>query len=83
MPSFDQDICSRQGAEQSARQEGSDFELALTLTALLRLDELQGSTASVEQLQERDEILKRLDVVRIPELEAAGPEERTTWVAPA
>jgi tetratricopeptide (TPR) repeat protein len=72
-----------QGAEQSARQEGSDFELALTLNALLRLEELKGSTAQVEQLRERDEILKRLDVVRIPELEAVGPEERTTWVAPA
>jgi class 3 adenylate cyclase/tetratricopeptide (TPR) repeat protein len=58
-------------AEESARDQGADFELALTLTALQRLDEAEGTTEPPDRLEERDQILEHLGIVRIPELDPA------------
>ncbi|GMQ85150.1 MAG: adenylate/guanylate cyclase domain-containing protein [Acidimicrobiia bacterium] len=70
-------------AERGARDDGLDFEVALTLTALERLDELEGTSEPPDRLRERDQILEHLGVVRLPELDAVETEERATWVAPS
>jgi len=70
-------------AERGARDDGLDFEVALTLTALQRLDELEGTSEPPDRLRERDQILEHLGVVRIPELDAIQTEEGATWVAPS
>jgi class 3 adenylate cyclase/tetratricopeptide (TPR) repeat protein len=70
-------------AEELARGDGLDFEVALTLTALQKLEELEGTSEPPDRLRERDEILEHLGVVRIPELEAMKTEAGATWVAPA
>ncbi len=72
-----------EAAEQGAREDGLDFEVALTLTALQRLDGLEGTSELPDRLRERDQILERLGVVRIPEFEAVATEEGATWVAPS
>jgi class 3 adenylate cyclase/tetratricopeptide (TPR) repeat protein len=68
-------------AEAAAREEGSDYELALILTAQDRLDALGGSSKRSELTEERDQLLEHLGVVRIPELEALGTPGRATWLA--
>jgi tetratricopeptide (TPR) repeat protein len=61
----------------SARAQDADFEVAMTLDAFVRLD-LPGHgepDAGVEA--ERDEILRRLGVVQVPEFPPATPRART------
>jgi class 3 adenylate cyclase/tetratricopeptide (TPR) repeat protein len=58
-------------ALDAARAGGEDYEVALALDALSALECLDG-----EQTAERDAILTRLGVVRLPPL--AGPERRDT-----
>jgi tetratricopeptide (TPR) repeat protein len=68
-------------AEAAAREQGSDYELAMILTTQDRLDGLEETASRPEVTDERDRILEHLGVVRIPELEALQTPGRATWVA--
>jgi len=53
---------------EMARARGQDVDVALTLFALGRLSEVDGSTMSVDAIAERDTILERLGVEAVPEV---------------
>lgn len=60
----------------SARAQDADFETAVTLDALVRLDVLEHGASDPVIATERDEILERLGVVQIPEFPTAPQRER-------
>lgn len=60
----------------SARSQNADFEAAVTLDALVRLDAAERRPPEPAIAAERDEILDRLGVVHVPEFPTAPQLER-------
>ena len=60
----------------AARERGEDFEIALAIDALAALD-----SADAAQERERDEILERLGIVRLPAIPALSPRDQQSRIA--
>ena len=60
----------------AARERGEDFEIALALDALAALD-----SADAVQERERDEILERLGIVRLPAIATLSPRDEQSRIA--
>lgn len=61
-----------------ARERGDDYEVALTLHAIVRLDRLEGRPAPSDLASEAAGILSRLGVARVPEVPLPSPPAQGT-----